>query len=66
MDVSDASYYIQENNENNENKGSQMGHTKKIFKKTTLQNWTLAKLDQVFTIFKIIAKLASEWPWLTY
>jgi hypothetical protein len=27
MDVSDASYYIQENNEN---KGSQMGHTKKI------------------------------------
>jgi hypothetical protein len=26
MDVSDASYYIQENNEN---KGSQMGHTKK-------------------------------------
>jgi hypothetical protein len=31
MDVSDASYYIQENNEN---KGSRMGHTKKIFKKT--------------------------------
>jgi hypothetical protein len=30
MDVSDASYYIQENNDN---KGSQMGHTKKIFKK---------------------------------
>jgi hypothetical protein len=30
MDVSDASYYIQENNEN---KGSRMGHTKKIFKK---------------------------------
>jgi hypothetical protein len=30
MDVSDASYYIQ----TNENKGSQMGHTKKkIFKK---------------------------------
>jgi hypothetical protein len=28
MDVSDASYYIQENNEN---KGSQMWHTKKIF-----------------------------------
>ncbi len=28
MDVSDASYYIQENNEN---KGSRMGHTKKIF-----------------------------------
>jgi hypothetical protein len=26
MDVSNASYYIQENNEN---KGSQMGHTKK-------------------------------------
>jgi hypothetical protein len=30
MDVSDASYYIQENNEN---KGSRMGHTKKIIKK---------------------------------
>jgi hypothetical protein len=30
MDVSDASYYIQENNEN---KGSQMGHTTKILKK---------------------------------
>jgi hypothetical protein len=30
MDVSNASYYIQENNEN---KGSQTGHTKKIFKK---------------------------------
>jgi hypothetical protein len=33
MDVSNASYYIQENNEN---KGSQMGHTKKIFKKNLL------------------------------
>ncbi len=32
MDVSDASYYKQENNEN---KGSRMGHTKKIFKKNT-------------------------------
>ena len=32
MDVSDASYYIIENIEN---KGSQMGHTKKIFKKVT-------------------------------
>jgi len=30
MDVSDASYYI---HENNEKIGSQMGHTKKIFKK---------------------------------
>ena len=28
MDVSDASYYIQENNKN---KGSQMGHTKKDY-----------------------------------
>jgi hypothetical protein len=28
MDVSDASYYIQENNEN---KGSRMGHTKKKY-----------------------------------
>jgi hypothetical protein len=28
MDVSDASYYIQ-TMKNNENKGSQMGHTKK-------------------------------------
>ncbi len=35
MDVSDASYYIQENNEN---KGSQMGHTKKkYFKNFVLQ-----------------------------
>jgi hypothetical protein len=30
MDVSDAGYYIK-NPENNENKGSRMGHTKKIF-----------------------------------
>jgi hypothetical protein len=30
MDVSNARYYIQENNEN---KGSRMGHTKKILKK---------------------------------
>jgi hypothetical protein len=30
MDVSDASYYIQENNEN---KGSRMGHTKKKYLK---------------------------------
>jgi hypothetical protein len=35
MDVSDASYYIQENNEN---KGSRMGHTKKIFKKKKKKN----------------------------
>jgi hypothetical protein len=28
MDVSDASYYV---HENNKNKGSQMGHTKEIF-----------------------------------
>jgi hypothetical protein len=34
MDVSDASYYIQENNEN---KGSRMGHTKKILKKKQIQ-----------------------------
>ncbi len=33
MDVSDASYYIQKPMKINENKGSQMGHTKKIFKK---------------------------------
>ena len=32
MDVSVASYYI----ERKDNKGSQMGHTKKIFKKTLL------------------------------
>ena len=38
MDVSDASYYIQENKEN---KGSQMGHTKKIFKKTTKMFYSL-------------------------
>jgi len=31
MDVSDASYYI---DENNKNKGSRMGHTKKKLKKT--------------------------------
>jgi len=33
MDVSDASYYIQKPMKINENKGSQMGHTKKIFLK---------------------------------
>ncbi len=33
MNVSDASYYIQENNEN---KGSRIGHTEKIFNKNTL------------------------------
>jgi hypothetical protein len=32
MDVSNASYYINIQ-ENNENKGSQMGHTKKYLKK---------------------------------
>ena len=32
MDVSDASYYIK-THKNNENKGSQMGHTKKYLKK---------------------------------
>jgi hypothetical protein len=35
MDVSDASYYIYI--EKKKNKGSQMGHTKKIFKKKYLQ-----------------------------
>jgi hypothetical protein len=34
MDVSDASYYIKKRKI--ENKGSQMEHTKKIFKKKTL------------------------------
>jgi hypothetical protein len=34
MDVSDASYYIQENNEN---KGSRMGHTKKYLKKKSFR-----------------------------
>jgi hypothetical protein len=34
MDVSDASYNIKP--ENSENKGSRMGHTKKIFKKTMI------------------------------
>ncbi len=42
MDVSDASYYIQENNEN---KGSRMGHTKKIFKKKRVS------LDLLSSIF---------------
>jgi hypothetical protein len=37
MDVSDASYYIQNQYKINENKGSQMGHTKKILKKQLLQ-----------------------------
>jgi hypothetical protein len=32
MDASDASYYI---HKNNKNKGSRMGHTKKIEKKNT-------------------------------
>jgi hypothetical protein len=32
MDVGDASYYIYIHN-NNENKGGQMGNTKKIYKK---------------------------------
>jgi hypothetical protein len=38
MDVSDASYYI---HENNDNKGSQMGQTKKIFEKkiNTIQSF---------------------------
>jgi hypothetical protein len=36
MDVSDASYYIQENNKN---KGSGMGHTKKKQKKKTLSRY---------------------------
>ncbi len=39
MDVSDASYYIQENNEN---RGSQMGHTKKIFFKKL---WRFGRLS---------------------
>jgi hypothetical protein len=38
MDVSNASYYINAH-ENNKNKGSQMGHTKKIF----LKNVTFVK-----------------------
>ena len=37
MDVSDASYYIKKP-ENNENKGSRMGHTKKILKKNECFN----------------------------
>jgi hypothetical protein len=43
MDVSNASYYIQENNEN---KGSRMGHTIKILKKKkkTKPNLTLRNL----------------------
>jgi hypothetical protein len=38
MDVSNASYYIF--NENG-NKGSQMGHTKKIFKKPKKQSYPI-------------------------
>jgi hypothetical protein len=43
MDVSDASYYIQENNEN---KGSRMGHTKKIFFRKKKKK----KKKRVFTV----------------
>jgi hypothetical protein len=35
MDVSNASYYI--TNKQNANKGGQIGHIKKIFKKTNKQ-----------------------------
>jgi predicted transglutaminase-like cysteine proteinase len=46
MDVSDDSYYIQENNKN---KGSRMGHTKKIFFKRQLDSnknsWTEIKTN---------------------
>jgi hypothetical protein len=50
MDVSDASYYIIIH-ENNENKGSQMGHTKKIFKKKTKKK--NIKIKDYCIIFKI-------------
>jgi hypothetical protein len=42
MDVSDACYYIN-THQNNENKGSQMGHTKKFKKKYLfgLKSWFL-------------------------
>jgi hypothetical protein len=40
MDVSDASYYINIQ-ENNKNKGSQKGHTKKILKKKTKKKHSL-------------------------
>ena len=46
MDVSDDSYYIQENNKN---KGSQIGHTKKIFLKRQVDSnknsWTEIKTN---------------------
>jgi hypothetical protein len=46
MDVSDASYYIQENNEN---KGSRMGHTKKIFKKNTFRRKPTNKVSKTIS-----------------
>jgi hypothetical protein len=46
MDVSNASYYIF--NEKKKNKGSQMGHTKKIFKKPKyLQKRKFAKIELI-------------------
>jgi hypothetical protein len=51
MDVSDASYYIQENNEN---KGSQMGHTKKIFKKkNNFDERVIQSNDLAWSLFRI-------------
>jgi hypothetical protein len=63
----DVSYYIQENNEN---KGSRMGHTKKIFKKKYLKwhqkvpFWLLEKTNMAFNIFtsfkfKVLNNLAQ-------
>jgi hypothetical protein len=46
MDVSDASYYIQENNKN---KGSRMGRTKK--KKTKKKSFHSSWINEFFEIF---------------
>jgi hypothetical protein len=43
MDVSDA---LHKTHENNENKGSRMGHTKKIFKKKGMQVSTVKKRER--------------------
>ncbi len=61
MDVSDASYYI---HENNKNKGSRMGQTKKTKKKTTLFSKMsfsrLAKFSSVLVTFHRACKEELE------
>jgi hypothetical protein len=78
MDVSDASYYIKP--ENNENEGSRMGHTKKNIKKKLLNFLemrtarnvfiaTLALADLTLCLFTVPVTLADiltkYWPFGT-